>query len=139
MSTNSTPGIKAQSTRPSRRASREQSTGLGSMISRPDEAPETPPSAPAAAPTPAPAAPTPAPARTTPATTEPAVTTSRLAAASAKRSPKVSFSTYVDADTNKRVDWLIRHRGFKKTDITADALDKLLDEMQVPPASDISD
>jgi hypothetical protein len=80
--------------------------------------------------------------RTTP-TRIPASAT-RLAAVesstrSTKKKPKVSYSTYVDADTNARVDWLVRHRGFTKTDITGDALDALLDTLNVPAADDIDD
>ena len=56
-----------------------------------------------------------------------------------KKKPKVSYSTYVDMDTNARVDWLVRHRGFTKTDITGDALDALLDALKVPSAADIDD
>ncbi|MGX7697772.1 hypothetical protein ACWPN4_23080 [Gordonia polyisoprenivorans] len=49
------------------------------------------------------------------------------------------FSTQIEMDTEKRVEWLIRTKGYKKTDITGDALDALLDALGVPPADKIKD
>lgn len=115
MATSQHTGIADQSTRPTRRAARDQATGLGSMLTNNDQPTETPTPPPVAAVAPA----------------------TRLATAEAKRVQKVPYATQVDLDTAKRVDWLIRSKGFKKTDITCDALDALLDSLNVPAADDI--
>lgn len=133
------PGISEHSTRPSRRAAREQSTGLGSMLSSgKDEAQAAVPAS-AAPPSPQPAGPTSeagAPER--PSEQAPVAAASRLSAA-AKKIKKVPFSTQIEIDTEKRVEWLIRNKGYKKTDITGDALDALLDTLGVPSADRIKD
>lgn len=115
-------GASGASTRPTRRESRAQTTGLASMI--------TPATQEAAAEITAvddPVTPSPAPSTKT---------TPRIQAAASKVQ-KVPYSTQIDHGTARRVDWLIRSKGYKKTDITADALDALLDILGVPPADEL--
>lgn len=136
------PGISEHSTRPSRRAAREQSTGLGSMLSNSKEenaAPEASTDS-AVSSSGSSRERTDAPGERVAAEhrqSDLAVAASRLSAA--KKVRKVPFSTQIEMDTEKRVEWLIRTKGYKKTDITGDALDALLDAFGVPPADKIKD
>jgi hypothetical protein len=55
-----------------------------------------------------------------------------------KRTPKVPFSTQIEIGTARRLDWLVRERRYKLTDITGDALDELFDKLGVPTADDLA-
>ena len=135
-----TPGITPQSTRPTRRQAREQATSLAAVVA-PVSSPDPVPTPPALQVEPEPTAPTkPATEPKTP--RKPAVAPSdggagkRLTAP--KRTPKVPFSTQIEIGTARRLDWLVRERRYKLTDITGDALDELFDKLGVPTADDLA-
>lgn len=117
------PGITQQSTRPRpiRKQAREQAASLSTIVD-PDLA--------------APATPTPTAAATTPPAT--AGKTRRLAAATTKKVPKQPLSTQIEQGTGKRLDYLLRsNSAYKLTDVVGDALDALLDELDVPAADEL--
>lgn len=110
-------GITQKSTRPTRRARREQQSGLASMIEHESE-----------------------PATTQPAAAPTATTAARLDAAAARKRPqKIPTSTYLGVDTTKRLNWLIEKRQYVKSDVFGIALDALFDQMDVPAGSELDD
>lgn len=122
MATNPTPGITPQATRPIRRQTREQAASLGSIID-PDQA--------AAAPE-KPASPSRPPKTATGAKSR------RLAATEAKKPLKQPLTTRIETTTGKRLDYLLQNNpAFKVTDVVGDALDALMDELDVPQADEL--
>ena len=135
-----TPGITPQSTRPTRRQAREQATSLAAVvapISNPDPMP-TPP-APRVEPEPkAPTEPAAEPKTSQKSTVTPSGGGAGKRLTAPKRTPKVPFSTQIEIGTARRLDWLVRERRYKLTDITGDALDELFDKLGVPTADDLA-
>lgn len=135
-----TPGITPQSTRPTRRQAREQATSLAAVVA-PVSSPDPVPTPPALQVEPEPTAPT-EPAMEPKTPRKPAVTPSDRGAGkrltAPKRTPKVPFSTQIEIGTARRLDWLVRERRYKLTDITGDALDELFDKLGVPTADDLA-
>ena len=134
-----TPGITPQSTRPTRRQAREQATSLAAIVApvgSPDSTP-TPQAAPAQSQPEASTEPVVEPKRARKSAVTPTDGGAGKRLAAPKRTPKVPFSTQIEIDTARRLDWLVRERRYKLTDITGDALDELFDKLGVPSADDL--